>query len=434
MALVRAGDGTHISYPFLEDGDTSTKVYKMFCTQLATAYDAGQISLDAPMTSAATAGVQTLPFSSDSAAYFVGDTGHTSVGGGMISFTRTFANIPQTITRASGSEFYTFPGYAASAVTVDDLYTESGVSGIFVTLSSAHGLVVGDDAPLRSVTFYETSAAPPAATDYEQFAVPPFLNNTYTGYEVLEVVDTVTFRIDPQDPGYTAPTAGVDLTVTEGDFQKTFGGGNITSMLVNPSGAGILITTNTAHLSGQGDDLAINLQYKIGNLFGNDVENPDRIHSINGTYKLISAPSSTTFVIDVGRTFDVSQSLTVQPGGSFKSTGKNRTPFSTNASTDMVYTYVLPGITRGYTTADDVKPAQPFAVYNAVDGAVVDICQNARFLRIGGNLYFAQTATVPTAAEYARMISTEANIVIESSLSRWAGNILVIKTKTCKAR
>ena len=162
MALVRAGDGTHISYPFIEDGDTSTKVYNMFCTQLATAYDAAQISLDAPMTSAATAGVQTLPFPSDSEAYFVGDTGHTSVGGGMISFTRTFANIPQTITRPTGSEFYTFPGYAKSDVTVDDLYTEVGVTGIFVTLNAAHGLVVGDDAPLRNVRFYYTADAPPS--------------------------------------------------------------------------------------------------------------------------------------------------------------------------------------------------------------------------------------------------------------------------------
>jgi len=32
------------------------------------------------------------------------------------------------------------------------------------------------------------------------------------------------------------------------------------------------------------------------------------------------------------------------------------------------------------------------------------------------------------------MIKDEAQIVIESSLAEWAGNILVMKTKTCKAR
>ena len=426
MALVRAEQAT-ISYPFIEDGDTSTKVYRMQCSQLATDYDAAQIALDTAMSSATAAGVVELPFAADSAAYFVGDTGHSREGA-LVYFTRTFANIPQTTTLATGSEFYTFPGYAKSAVTVDDLYTEVGVTGIFVTLNAAHGLAVGDDAPLRNVRFYNTADAPPSSVDYKSFAVPDTTwgnKDYFTDYEILEVVDNVTFRIDPTISP-SAPTAGEDLTVTQGDFYKDYGDGNIISMLVNPSGAGVLITTDVPHLAGQGEDLSINLQYKI--------DSGDTIHSVNGTFKLISAPSPTTFVIDIGRTFSVAQSLTVQPGGSFASTGdKNRSPISMNVSTDVVYTYILPGVTRGYTTAEDVKAAQPFQVYDVRDGSVVDTCYDFA-VRNFINLTVIRTQTSPTATEYARMVSTEANIVIESSVSEWAGNILVIATKTCKAR
>ena len=42
--------------------------------------------------------------------------------------------------------------------------------------------------------------------------------------------------------------------------------------------------------------------------------------------------------------------------------------------------------------------------------------------------------TIPNADEYIDMISDEKNIVVDASLSVWVGNILVMKTKTCKAR
>ena len=66
MANVRAVEGTFISYPFLDDGDTTTKVYNMVCTQRASDYNAAQIALDDPMTNATTAGVIELPFTGDS--------------------------------------------------------------------------------------------------------------------------------------------------------------------------------------------------------------------------------------------------------------------------------------------------------------------------------------------------------------------------------
>ena len=429
MANVRAVDGTYISYPFLEDGDTSTKVYNMVCTQRASDYDAAQLALDDPMTNATTAGVINLPFDSDSSAYFVGDTGHTPIGGGMLQFTRTFANIPQSITTPSGSAFVTFPGFTASDISVDAVYTEVGVDGIFITTSSSHGLSVEEVAYLKAVEFYEGATPPVSRFDYGRFAFPPISepdNDDFFEYAVLEVVNSVTFRIDPQDEGYTEPTAGESLTVNSGQFKKSSINGAITGIIANPTGTGVLLTTDIPHLAGQDDELAINLQYKIGS--GNDV------YSVNGFYRLTSVPSSTTFTIDIGRVFTTGQSISLQTGATFDFVGKSRSSVSFNVNTETSYTYILPGVTQGYTTASDVKAPQSFSVYENAGGDVVDTCRDFIVNGDTTNGYFIQSKTIPTATQYNRMISTGASIVIESSLSEWAGNILVLKTKTCKAR
>jgi hypothetical protein len=421
MAQVRAVDGTYISYPFLDDGDTQTKVYNMVCTQLATDYNAAQVALDTPMSSAAAAGVIALPFPADSTAYFVGDTGHTPAGGGMISFTRTFANIPQPITVPSGSQFVTFPGYTESGITIDDVYTEVGVTGIFITTSSAHGLSVEEPAYLRRVQFTGTGIS-------EKFAFPPisdYENEDFYPYAVLEVVDTTTFRIDPQDTGYNAPTPGADLTIVSGDFQKSSVNGNIISITANPLGAGLMLTTDTPHLAGQGEQLAINLQYKLGT--------SDETYSVNGFYELVSVPSSTTFTIDVGKTFTAGQIITLQTGATFDYVGKSRSSVSFNVNTDTSYDYILPGVTQGYATASDVNIPQSFNVYKNSGGEITDTCADNSVTEFP-NLILIQFKTIPTATQYTRMVSNGANIVIESSLSEWAGNILVLKTKTCKAR
>lgn len=307
MALVRAGDGTHISYPFIEDGDTSTKVYNMFCTQLATAYDAAQISLDAPMTSAATAGVQTLPFPSDSAAYFVGDTGHTSEGGGMISFTRTFANIPQTITRPTGSEFYTFPGIDVTyvqlgALTISSVSMLSGIRGVTLTTSTDHGLSVDSN-------------------------------------------------------------------------------------------------------------IFIQLSYTVGT--------DPFIHQVSGFFTVLAVPSTTTLRVDIGHYWSEQVTLTVDTG-SLRASSFVRDPTSVNTVTQVRYDYFLPGVTPGISSTLDIVVPPAFKAISTVDGKYVDT--------------LTQTTTYPSSLYYMQMLRNDHNIVIESSLSEWAGNILVMKTKTCKAR
>ena len=310
MAFVRAVDGTYISYPFVEDGDTTTKVYNMVCTQQATDYSASQVALDSTMSSAASAGVLVLPFPADSDAYFVGDTGHAPIGGGMISFTRTFANIPKTTTVASGSAFVTFPGI------------------------------------------------------------------------------------------YSIRTAGIKRSVTS----MSMVAGTIGVTLSHSAESGVPI----------GSNIHASLDYTVGS--------DPFIHSVNGPFRVLAA-STTTTRIDIGHYW--SGQVTLNGTGNFVPGDLFRTEESKNVATNMRYDYILPGVTPGISNSIDINLPPSFSVITVSTGEAAKLVSNGTSLVL---------QTIPTATAYLEMIEEEKNIVIESSLAEWAGNILVMKTKTCKAR
>jgi len=307
MAFVRAVDGTYISYPFIEDGDATSKVYNMVCTQQATDYSASQVALDATMSSAAAAGVLVLPFTADSDAYFVGDTGHAPIGGGMISFTRTFANIPQSTTVASGSAFVTFPG----------------LRGTFAALS---------------------------------------------------------------------PTSISSLSMTAGT-------------------KGITITTSAAHGVAVNNNINVSMLYTVG-------ADPF-LHSTVGAFRVLAAPTTTTLTIDTGHYWDSQVTLNLDEG-SIAQVLTLRDELVRNVSTQTRYDYILPGVTPGISSSLDINLPPAFAVSNISSSTFT-----SGFLSAG---------TIPSDTQYQTMIEDDAQIVIESALAEWAGNILVMKTKTCKAR
>ena len=86
FANVRAVAQTYIEYPFIEMGDSATKVYHMICQQTQSSYSASQLDLDDTMSSATSAGVISLPFTADASAYFVGDFNHSPIYCGMVVF------------------------------------------------------------------------------------------------------------------------------------------------------------------------------------------------------------------------------------------------------------------------------------------------------------------------------------------------------------
>ena len=309
MALVRAVDGTFISYPFIEDGDATTKVYNLVCTQRASDYNAAQIALDDNMSSAANAGVIDLPSGwADSNAYFVGDTGHAPIAGGMISFTRTFANIPKSSTVASGSAFVTFPGIVGY-----------GSIGLPLNVSTA---------------------------------------------------------------GMTAGTRG------------------------------LLLTTTSAHGLAVNDTVYLSMDYTVGS--------DPFIHQVMGQFLAYSVPSTTSLIVDIGQNWNDTVSIDAS-NIKLRKNDLVRDPISYNVSTQTRYDYILPGVTSWANDILDIQVTPPFYAVDYL-GEPVDSVTDAGF------------TTTPNATTYVNMVKNGHHLVIESSLSEWAGNILVQKTKTCKAR
>ena len=139
----RAGTESWIEYPFIEQGDSSTKVYHLVCVVNEVNYT--PIALDIPMTTATLADVIELPFV-DTSAYFVGDYNKTKIEGGLVRFDRQFANIPASRSSIlTGTSAYTFPGVEADK---DDTIerTASGFSATSTTttLTCTNTVSVGD--------------------------------------------------------------------------------------------------------------------------------------------------------------------------------------------------------------------------------------------------------------------------------------------------
>ncbi len=142
----RPNQDSWVEFPFIDRGDSTTKVYHLRCTMLRSEYDPSDVSLDATMASAANAAVTSLPFTADPNAYFVGDFEHSISDGVLITFDRQFANIPLSTIDPAGSEIFTFPGLpnaasTASAIIINSASVSSGV--VTLSLASTHGMPVG---------------------------------------------------------------------------------------------------------------------------------------------------------------------------------------------------------------------------------------------------------------------------------------------------
>ena len=144
----RPNQDSWIEFPFINLGDSSTKVYHLKCTMLRSDYDPALVPLDTTMASAANAKVTSLPFTANASAYFVGDYDHSISDGVLITFDRQFATIPQKTFEPAGSEIFTFPGLPETAgtgtvKTISSLTTSSGTQTL--QLSSSHGMAAGDN-------------------------------------------------------------------------------------------------------------------------------------------------------------------------------------------------------------------------------------------------------------------------------------------------
>ena len=144
----RPNQDSWIEFPFINLGDSSTKVYHLKCTMLRSDYNPALVPLDTTMASAANAQVTSLPFTANASAYFVGDYDHSISDGVLITFDRQFATIPQKTFEPAGSEIFTFPGLPATVGTNVPIgllsLTTSGQTRT-LQLALAHGMAAGDN-------------------------------------------------------------------------------------------------------------------------------------------------------------------------------------------------------------------------------------------------------------------------------------------------
>ena len=146
---------SHIEYPFVTLGDTTTKIYHIHC--VVKDEDYVPLALDTAMTDATAADVTSLPFAADAAAYHIGDYDHSVKHGVFRLFVRRFCNIPQTTTDSAGTELFTFPGLPI-VPGVGQANIMTAASGTYrecsLTTTNPHGLSAGDNFRIYALFTY----------------------------------------------------------------------------------------------------------------------------------------------------------------------------------------------------------------------------------------------------------------------------------------
>lgn len=172
---------SQITYPFSNEDDVVTKQYDYMCAVRKSEYV--PIALDVTMTTAAIADVIELPYV-DAAAYHVGDYDHVVSDDDLMTFRRSFSQIPATrdsVVTAPMS--YTFPGVTSGNL---NNATQSAVSSVSyssttgqLTINCASnivGLTAGDTIFLE-LTTTQTIGTEEVTFNYSKYRVASVFNN-----------------------------------------------------------------------------------------------------------------------------------------------------------------------------------------------------------------------------------------------------------------
>lgn len=177
-----------IEYPFADDGDTNSKIYKMLCMCKNASYSAPAFS--DVMSSATVAKLVSLPFTADSNAYFVGDSDFQPSDGGTIQFVRSFAPVPSTRSRAIGN--YTtdiFPEFREWTV------TQGNVNQVNVDNFDYYSEASGTSYERDNANEGATEDMPPAIVLRERFTKTTYAQITFT-----YVYATSQSNVTPDEP------------------------------------------------------------------------------------------------------------------------------------------------------------------------------------------------------------------------------------------
>ena len=209
-------------------------------------------------------------------------------------------------------------------------------------------------------------------------------------------------------PGWTEP--GFSILGWSSTFENSSRQRGITDMTYRWPSTMATITTDRGHLLTSSDSVFINLSYRVSG-------DPEA-YRVSSWFTVLSVPTDNTLQIDLGRFFANQQLITVIGGVLRSSTLDTRAGTSKNSPTITQNVYILPGITPGVDTIDDLRLPPVFSIMDIKTGAAASV---------------ASEDTLPTKSEYKSMIANREQIIIESSMEKWMGNIIKQTVKTIRA-
>lgn len=131
-----------IEYPFANNGDSATKVYHH--TMQVDRLSYSPLAFNDVMTTADEKPTRS-PFADDSAAYWVGDTPPSDIGGTLVEFQRIFSNIPAIRVEGNGIYAFTYPG--VDSTTTSTIATSTGNESTSFDSGTGEGIMIFDVAP-----------------------------------------------------------------------------------------------------------------------------------------------------------------------------------------------------------------------------------------------------------------------------------------------
>jgi len=353
----------------------------------------------------------------------------------MISFNRTFSNLPKTVVIPSGTENFQFPGILNGNNTVVGMEAitrtpPATYDTAIITTAAPHGLQAGGVVQLRNIVYEDTNGdtGTVANRSYSAEGESNNVGNGWLQYGVDEIISATEFKL-VDFILFDANGAVGDYTVFSGEARNP-AEGEFSIIGAAISSPGIKFTTQRPHTIGVGQQVNIDANFSVGT--------DTFYHAASGRYTVLSVPSSSTFVVDIGLTLDGGGALNLTSNAQVLIVGYEREQVSLNTPTTTRYDYYLPGVSPGVSSIGDITIQNQFTVVDRGTGKNTDTTTN-RFAEItypgiGSAVVEVIWGTNPNCTNYISMIGTGANLVMSSSLSKWAGNIYVKKTKTCKAQ
>jgi len=181
--------GGVIKYPFANEGDSATKVY-VHDMQVARANYA-PLAFNNFMETGGGANQQKpvrSPFPDDANAFWVGDSEPTDNGTSIVSFQRTFANVPVTRLEGNGIYAFTYPGTDSASLFVFDTST-GGESATYLNSNGKFAVMKFNvsDASIYQVgqRFDVRNDAAGALNDYQFEALYQFPGSTAQWYPFI---------------------------------------------------------------------------------------------------------------------------------------------------------------------------------------------------------------------------------------------------------